>query len=233
MMAKLAEVGFTQSYTYFTWRHEAWELRDYVTEITTSPLADYMRPSFWPNTPDILAGVLRNGPPAAFALRYVLAATLVPIYGVYSGYELCENQPASPTNTEYLHSEKYELRERDYDDPSSLAPLLRTVNRVRRAHPNVWSLRDVRFHQSDNDRILVYSRGHTSRGLLLCAVNLDPHHAQDTTVHLDLAALGLAHDTRYHLRDELTGDTYDWTGDTGYVRLDPAVGQVAHVFYVS
>ncbi|MGQ0434911.1 MAG: maltotransferase domain-containing protein [Microthrixaceae bacterium] len=233
MMAKLAEVGFTQSYTYFTWRHEAWELRDYVTEITTSPLADYMRPSFWPNTPDILAGVLRNGPPAAFALRYVLAATLVPIYGVYSGYELCENQPASDTNTEYLHSEKYELRVRDYSDPTSLAPLLRRVNQVRRAHPSVWSLRDVRFHHSDNERILVYSRGHTGRGLLLCAVNLDPHHAQDTIVHLDLAGLGLPNDTRYHLRDELTGDTYDWTGDTGYVRLDPTVGQVAHVFHIS
>ena len=230
MMAKLAEVGFSQSYTYFTWRHEAWELRDYVTELTTPPLVDYMRPSFWPNTPDILAGVLRDGPPAAFALRVVLAATLVPLYGVYSGYELCENEPASDANTEYRHSEKYEVRTRDFDDPASVAPLLRTVNEIRRRHEGVWSLRDIRFHHSDNDRILVYSRGHAARDLLLCAVNLDPHHAQDTTVRLDLGALGLPHDVPYRLLDELTGESYEWHGPTGYVRLDPEVGQVAHLF---
>jgi len=233
MMAKLAEVGFSQSYTYFTWRHDAWELREYVEEITSPPLVDYMRPSFWPNTPDILAGVLRNGPPAAFALRFVLAATVVPTYGIYSGYELCENEPASDANTEYRHSEKYELRSRDYADPASLAPLIGTVNAVRRKLPDVWSLRDVRFHHTDNDRILVYSRGHVRRGLLLCVVNLDPHHAQDTTVHLDLGALGLPHDVRYHLRDELTGDSYEWTGESGYVRLDPGAGQVAHLFNVT
>ena len=233
MMAKLAEVGFSQSYTYFTWRHDAWELREYVEEITSPPLVDYMRPSFWPNTPDILAGVLRNGPPAAFALRFVLAATVVPTYGIYSGYELCENEPASDANTEYRHSEKYELRSRDYADPASLAPLIGTVNAVRRKLPDVWSLRDVRFHHTDNDRILVYSRGQVRRGLLLCVVNLDPHHAQDTTVHLDLGALGLPHDVRYHLRDELTGDSYEWTGESGYVRLDPGAGQVAHLFNVT
>ncbi len=233
MMAKLAEIGFTQSYTYFTWRHSSWELRDYVTEITGSPLADFMRPSFWPNTPDILAGVLRDGPPSAFALRFVLAATLVPIYGVYSGYELCENQPASETNTEYGQSEKYEIRHRDYSEPSSLAPLLRAVNDIRRRHPTVWALGDIRFHDSSNDQILVYTRGHRSGDLLLCAVNLDPHHPQDTTVHLDLAAIGLPHDVRYHLKDELTGDSYIWTGESGYVRLDPGVGQVAHLFSIT
>ncbi|MEX2293599.1 MAG: alpha-1,4-glucan--maltose-1-phosphate maltosyltransferase [Acidimicrobiales bacterium] len=233
MMAKLAEIGFSQSYTYFTWRHEAWELREYVSEITSSPLAEYMRPSFWPNTPDILAGVLRNGPPAAFALRFVLAATLVPTYGIYSGYELCENKPAADANTEYRHSEKYEIRHRDYTDPTSMAPLIRTLNATRRRHPDCWSLRDVCFHETDNDQILVYSRGRIGRGLLLCAVNLDPHNAQAATVHLDLGVLGLPHDTRYHLRDELTGETYDWTGELGYVRLDPAIGQVAHVFHVT
>jgi len=192
-----------------------------------------MRPSFWPNTPDILDEHLRHAPPAAFALRFILAATLVPIYGVYSGFELGENEPASSANTEYRHSEKYELKHRDYAAPTSLAPLFRTVNEMRRRHPAVWALRDVRFHHSDNDQILVYSRGHLSRDLILCAVNLDPHHAQDTTVRLDLGALGLPHDLRYHLRDELTGDTYEWTGDTGYVRLDPATGQVAHLFHVT
>ncbi len=232
MMAKLAEVGFTQSYTYFTWRHDAGELREYVSQLTTSPLADYMRPSFWPNTPDILEGVLRNGPPAAFALRFILAATLVPLYGIYSGYELCENEPASDANTEYRHSEKYEIRHRDYADPSSLAPLLRTVNEVRHRYAHVWSLRDIRFHHCDNSHLLTYSRGHAGRDLLLCVVNLDPHHAQDGTLHLDLGALGLPHDVPYELRDELTGETYEWHGDTGYVRLDPAAGQVAHLFNV-
>jgi starch synthase (maltosyl-transferring) len=233
MMAKLAEVGFTQSYTYFTWRHAAWELREYVTELTTPPLVDYMRPSFWPNTPDILDEHLRNAPPSAFALRFILAATLVPLYGVYSGYELCENEPASLTNTEYLHSEKYEIKKRDYDAPGSLAPLFRTVNDIRRRHDGVWSLRDIRFHHSDNEQVLAYSRGHASRDLLLCVVNLDPHDAQVTMVRLDLGALGLPHDVRYHLRDELTGDTYEWHGEAGYVRLDPAAGHVAHIFHVT
>jgi starch synthase (maltosyl-transferring) len=233
MMAKLAEVGFTQSYTYFTWRHEAWELREYVTELSTSPLADYMRPSFWPNTPDILDEHLRHAPAAGFAIRYILAATLVPTYGVYSGYELCENEPASEANTEYLHSEKYEIKHRDYSDPASLAPLFRTVNELRRRHSTVWSLRDVRFHHSDNEQVLVYSRGHLSTELLLCVVNLDPHSAQDTTVRLDLGALGIPHDVRYHVHDELTGTTYDWHGEAGYVRLDPTSGQVAHLFHVT
>jgi starch synthase (maltosyl-transferring) len=233
MMAKLAEVGFTQSYTYFTWRHEAWELREYVTELTTTDLADYMRPSFWPNTPDILDEHLRHAPPSAFALRFILAATLVPIYGVYSGFELCENEPAALTNTEYLHSEKYELKDRDYTLPGSLAPLIRTVNAFRRRHDQVWDLRDVRFHHSDNEQILVYSRGHLSRDLVLCAVNLDPHDAQDTTVRLDLGAVGLPHDVRYKVHDELTATTYEWCGDAAYVRLDPTVGQVAHLFHVT
>ena len=161
MMAKLAEVGFTQSYTYFTWRHAAWELREYVTELTTSPLADYMRPSFWPNTPDILDEHLRDAPPAAFALRFVLAATLVPLYGVYSGYELCENEPASDTNTEYLHSEKYELKDARLRRPRlARAAVPHRQRRSGAGTPSVWALRDVRFHHSDNDQILVYSRGH-------------------------------------------------------------------------
>jgi len=234
MMAKLAEVGFSQSYTYFTWRHAGWELRDYVSELTQGPLAEYMRPSFWPNTPDILDDiVLRNAPPAAFAMRFVLAATLVPIYGMYSGYELYENEPASDTNTEYLHSEKYELKARDYDQPGSLAPLIRTVNEVRRRHPDVWSLRDIRFHHADDDRFLVYSRGHVDRDLLLCVVHLDPHEAHHTTVRLELGALGLAHDRPYQLYDELTGDAYEWGGEAAFVRLDPAIGQVAHLLHIT
>jgi starch synthase (maltosyl-transferring) len=233
MMAKLAEVGFSQSYTYFTWRNEGWELRDYVNELTQGPLAEYMRPSFWPNTPDILARSLRNAPPAAFQLRLVLAATLVPLYGIYSGYELGENEPASETNEEYWRSEKYELKQRDYGADHSIAPFIRTVNEARRRHPQVWSLRDIRFHHSDDDRILVYSRGHLGTGLLLVVVNLDPHSAHDTDVRIDVGALGLPDDRPYQLHDELTGEEWSWTGDVGWVRLDPAAGQVAHVFHVT
>ena len=233
MMAKLAEVGFSQSYTYFTWRNSAWELREYVTELTAGPLADYMRPSFWPNTPDLLSGPLRRGPRAACALRRVLAATLVPSYGIYSGYELCENEPASESNEEYLHSEKYELKQRDYDAFDTLAPFIARCNHVRRSHPGLWSLRDVRFHHSDNEAILAYTRGHADRDLLLCVVTCDPHAAQETIVRLDLGAIGLTASTPYELLDELTGETYTWSGEAGYVRLDPAAGQVAHLFKVT
>ncbi len=228
MMSALAEVGFSQSYTYFTWRTEPAELAQYVHELTATELADWFRPAFWPNTPDILAGPLRGGSRAAFASRLILAATLSPTYGIYSGYELIENQPASEENEEYRDSEKYELRPRDWSDPRSLAPLITRVNEVRRKHSGVWSLRDVRFHHSDNDRILVYSRGHADRDLLLAAVNLDPDRAQETTVRLDLDAIGLP-EGRYGLTDELTGDTYDWSGPANYVRLDPVDDQVAHL----
>jgi starch synthase (maltosyl-transferring) len=234
VMAKLAEVGFTQSYTYFTWRTEAWELREYVEQVAHGPTADYLRPSFWPNTPDILSGPLRNGPPAAFLLRFVLAATLVPSYGVYSGYELYENQPAGESNEEYLNSEKYEIRRRDWSRPDSMAPFIAKVNDIRRRHPSFRWLRDVTFHHSDNDRFLVWSRGHASSGdLVLVVVNLDPHAPQETTLGLDLAAMGLPTRGPYRAVDELGGDSYSWNGPNPYVRLDPTHGQVAHILVLT
>jgi starch synthase (maltosyl-transferring) len=233
VMAKLAEVGFTQSYTYFTWRNEAWELRDYVNELAYGPGADYMRPSFWTNTPDILSGPLRHGPPAAFRLRFVLAATLVPSYGMYSGYELYENEPASDANEEYLHSEKYEIRRRDWGRDDSLAPFIARVNDIRRRHAAFRWLKNVRFHGTSNDRFLVWSKGRLDDGsvgdLVLVVVNLDPHHAHETTLDLDLGAMGLAWQGPYSATDELTGDIYAWDGPRPYVRLDPWQGQVAHI----
>jgi starch synthase (maltosyl-transferring) len=229
VMAKLAEVGFTQSYTYFTWRTAKWELEEYINELTSPPLVDYMRPSFWPNTPDILSGPLRGGPPAAFAMRYVLAATLVPTYGVYSGYELYENEPASETNEEYAHSEKYEIKHRDWERADSLAPLFAKVNEIRRRHPSFADLRDIRFHDVDNDQVMAYTRGHADRDLALVVVNLDPTSWQEATVHVDLAAVGLPFG-RISALDELTGDSYAWEGPSNYVRLDPTTGQVAHIF---
>jgi starch synthase (maltosyl-transferring) len=233
VMAKLAEVGFTQSYTYFTWRNEAWELRDYVNELAYGPGADYMRPSFWTNTPDILSGPLRHGPPAAFRLRFVLAATLVPSYGMYSGYELYENEPASDANEEYLHSEKYEIRRRDWGRDDSLAPFIARVNDIRRRHAAFRWLKNVRFHGTSNDRFLVWSKGRLDDGsvgdLVLVVVNLDPHHAHETTLDLDLRAMGLPWQGPYSATDELTGGTYAWDGPRPYVRLDPWQGQVAHI----
>jgi starch synthase (maltosyl-transferring) len=230
VMAKLAEVGFTQSYTYFTWRNEAWELRDYVNGLAYGPVADYMRPSFWTNTPDILSGPLRHGPPAAFRLRFVLAATLVPSYGMYSGYELYENEPASDANEEYLHSEKYEIRRRDWGRDDSLAPFIARVNDIRRRHPAFRWLKNVRFHGTSNDRFLVWSKGRLDDGdLVLVVVNLDPHGAQESILDLDLGTMGLPWQGPYSATDELTGETYTWDGPGPYVRLDPWQGQVAHI----
>jgi starch synthase (maltosyl-transferring) len=230
VMAKLAEVGFTQSYTYFTWRTEPWELRAYVEELAYGPTGHYMRPNFWPNTPDILSGPLRHGPPAAFLVRFVLAATLVPSYGIYSGYELFENQPASDGNEEYLDSEKYQLRPRDWEGADSMAPVITRVNEIRRRHPAFRWLRNIRFHGSANDRFLVWTKGHAAEGdLVLVVANLDPHNVQETVLDIDLGAVGLPRQGPYRAHDELGDETYTWDGSHPYVRLDPTRGQVAHV----
>ena len=233
IMAKLAEVGFSQSYTYFTWRteqHGPEGIWAYMEELAHGPKADYMRPNFWPNTPDILSGPLRNGPPSAFALRLVLAGTLSPSYGVYSGYELYENQPASATNEEYLHSEKYEIRQRDFGRPGSLAPLMSSLNRIRRYHPALSRLRSLRMCPTSNPQIVAYTKvSDDGTDRVLTVVNLDPSNAQDATVELDLASLGLPVDEPYLVYDELSGDTYSWSGPRPYVRLEPSV-RVAHIF---
>jgi len=234
MMSKLAEIGFSQSYTYFTWRHGKDELTEYVTDLAHGPLADVMRPNFWPNTPDILGGVLRHGNRAAFLLRYLLAATLTPNYGVYSGYELRENEPASDANEEYLFSEKYEVKSRDWDRPDSLAPFMGKVNRIRRAHPALQQLREIRFHHVDNDQVIAYTKGSRASGdLVLVVVNLDPVHTQEATVHLDLHAVGLPEWEPFTARDELTGESYEWQGGANYVRFEPALDRVGHVLDLS
>jgi starch synthase (maltosyl-transferring) len=232
VMARLAEVGFTLSYTYFTWRTTKQELTEYVTELETGPTATYMRPSFWPNTPDILAEPLRHGPPAAFRLRLLLAATLSPSYGIYSGYELCENEPQSEANEEYASSEKYELKARDWDQPGSLAPLVTRLNAIRNAHPALQRLGGTHFHHAGKDALLVYSRRSADGGdVLLCVVNLDPHHWQEDTLYLDLGELGLSHDTPYVAHDLLSDQRFTWHGPSPYVRLDPleAPGHVLHL----
>jgi starch synthase (maltosyl-transferring) len=233
IMARLAEAGFSQSYTYFTWRteqHGPEGLWAYMEELAEGPKADYMRPNFWPTTPDILSGPLRNGPPSAFALRLVLAATLSPSYGVYSGYELYENEPAAETNEEFLNSEKYEIRHRDYDQPGTLAPLMSALNRIRRYHPAFSRLRTVRFWPTTNPQMVAYTKtDDAATDRVLTVVNLDPHNAQDCIIHLDVTDLGLPASGSYLVYDELSHETYTWTGADPYVRLDPRQ-RVAHIF---
>jgi len=231
VMARLAEIGFSQSYTYFTWRVPQYGpegIRTYVEELAHGPLADYMRPNFWPNTPDILSGPLRGGPPAAFALRYVLAATLSPAYGVYSGYELYENEPASADNEEYLNSEKYEIKHRDYSRPGSLAPLFAAVNGIRRRHPAFSRLRNVTFHGTDNPSVMAYSKvSDDGADIVLVVVTLDPYVTQSATLHLDMGALGRGPGDVLAVRDELSGESYSW-GAHPFVVLDP-LRRVAHI----
>ncbi|WP_329306310.1 alpha-1,4-glucan--maltose-1-phosphate maltosyltransferase [Streptomyces sp. NBC_01260] len=224
MMHALATIGFQQSYTYFTWRNSRQEITDYVTELS-GETASCMRPNFFVNTPDILPGYLQDGGRPAFEARAVLAATLSPTWGVYAGYELCENTPLRGGSEEYLDSEKYEIRPRDWEaaerEGRSLAPLITTLNRIRRRHPALQQLRDVHFHSSDNDALIVYSK-RSGSNIVLMVVNLDPHHTQEATVSLDMPRLGLDRHESVPVRDELTGTSYHW-GRTFYVRLEPGV----------
>ncbi|MER5637625.1 alpha-1,4-glucan--maltose-1-phosphate maltosyltransferase [Kitasatospora sp. NPDC002227] len=226
MMHTLGKIGFHQSYTYFTWRVTKAELTEYLTELTGEAAA-YMRPNFFANTPDILPEHLQTGGPAAFALRAVLAATLAPSYGVYAGFELYEGEPAHPGSEEYLNSEKYELRPRDWSTQDSLAPLLTTLNRLRRRHPALQQLRDLRFLPTDNDQVIAYVKTATAEdGLtdeVVTVVNLDPHHPQEATVTLES-------DGPVTVHDELTGAVWTW-GRHNYVRLDPQVAP-AHLLTV-
>jgi starch synthase (maltosyl-transferring) len=234
MMRTLGAIGFQQSYTYFTWRNAKQELTDYLTELSGDAAASCMRPNFFVNTPDILHAYLQDGGRPAFEIRAVLAATLSPSWGVYAGYELCEGTAAQPGSEEYLHSEKYELRPRDWEaaerENRTIAPLITTLNRLRRRHPALQQLRDVHFHHTDHEAVIAYSKRMTGDApdVVLTVVNLDPRHTQEATVSLDMPALGLDRHESVPVRDELTGETYHW-GRDNYVRLDPA-HRPAHVF---
>jgi starch synthase (maltosyl-transferring) len=239
MMSALALIGFHQSYTYFTWRNTAEELTEYLQELA-GPSAAVMRPNFFVNTPDILGQYLQHAGPAAFMVRAVLASMLTPSWGVYSGYELGENIPAVPGSEEYLDSEKYQYRPRDWAGAAAtgatLAPFLTQLNRIRRAHPALHQLRNLRFHLVDQPELLCFSKdldpapgSGAGRDIVLVVVNLDWRGPREATVWLDLPALGLDHGAEFLVRDELSGESY-WWRQASYVRLDPTLP--AHIFTV-
>ncbi|WP_443061584.1 alpha-1,4-glucan--maltose-1-phosphate maltosyltransferase [Streptomyces sp. NBC_00414] len=232
MMHTLGAIGFQQSYTYFTWRNTKQELTEYLTELSGETAA-HMRPNFFVNTPDILSEFLQHGGRPAFEIRAVLAATLSPSWGMYAGYELCENTVARAGTEDYLDSEKYQLRPRDWESAeragTSIAPLIGSLNRIRREHPALRRLRNIHFHQADNDAVIAYSK-RDGTDTVLVVVNLDPHHTQEATVSLDMPRLGLDEHASVPVRDELTGETYHW-GRANYVRLTPG-HRPAHVLTV-
>ena len=229
MMQTLGKLGFSQSYTYFAWRNTKHELTEYLTELAHTDMANYYRPNFWPNTPDILTEYLQHGGPPAFKIRLVLAALMAPSYGIYSGYELYENVPVREGSEEYLNSEKYQYRPRNWDDPASLAPFIARINEIRRNHAGFKYLRNIWFHGVDNDQLIAFSKVSPGRtDAVLTVVNLDPYNAQAGTTWLDLWQLGLEHAGPFEAHDLITNTTYIWHGPSNYVRLDPH-DEPAHV----
>jgi starch synthase (maltosyl-transferring) len=235
MMHALGKAGFHQSYTYFTWRTSKAELTEYATEVSRHTSA-FFRPNFWVNTPDILPFHLQSGNPAIFALRAVLASTLSPSWGMYAGYELYEHRRFKEGGEEYLDSEKYEIKVRDWEGAAkmqvSLAPFITKLNEIRKKHIALARLRNLHFHHTDNDSIIAYSK-REGNDLILVTVNLDPLNAQETTVHWDLNSLRIK-DSRFKVTDLIDGAQYEWDPHS-FVRLDPSrpVGKVAHIMAVN
>ncbi|PZG48671.1 alpha-1,4-glucan--maltose-1-phosphate maltosyltransferase [Spongiactinospora gelatinilytica] len=250
MMQTLAKIGFHQSYTYFTWRNSRVEVEEYLTELSRET-SHFLRPNLFVNTPDILHEYLQHGGVPAFKIRAVLAALMGPTWGVYAGYELAENVPVRPGSEEYLDSEKYQYKPRDWVNAEregrSLAPFITQLNLFRRAHPALQELRNLRFHNVDQSDIVCFSkrlpaerqggaydasgaRRHGMGDVVLAVVNLDPHNTREATVFLDLPALGLDPQAEFVVDDELSGESYRWR-QANYVRLDPQI-QPAHIFTV-
>ena len=229
MMRVLAKAGFSQSYTYFTWRNTKQELTDYLSEMSAPWSADYFRPNFFTNTPDILPFFLQQDGHAPFMIRAVLAATLSPLYGIYSGFELCENA-ALPGREEYFDSEKYQFKQRDWNAPGNIKGLITRLNVARRENAALQHLTNLRFHTAENDKILFYAKA-TGDNVVLVVLNLDPHQTQTAAVEWPLWEYGLGWDADYTVEDLLTGERWTWHGARNYVALDPAV-RAAHVFAV-
>jgi starch synthase (maltosyl-transferring) len=235
VMHRLAKLGFSQSYTYFTWRNTKQELTEYFTELTQGPGREYFRPNCWPNTPDILPEILQYGDRPAFMGRLVLAATLASNYGIYGpAYELLEHVPREPGAEEYLNSEKYELKQWDIESADSLAAFITRVNRARRENPALQRDRGLAFVETDNPELIAYTKvadDVEEPNAVLVVVNLDLHYVQSGWVTLDLKALGLDEQRPFQVQDLLSGARYLWSGPRNYVELDPARSP-AHIFRV-
>lgn len=223
VMHHLAKLGFSQSYTYFTWRNSRAELTDYLTELNHHPSREYFRPNLWPNTPDILPEALQIGGRPAFIARFVLAATMGANYGIYGpAFEMLEATARAPGTEEYADSEKYQLRHRNLRADHSLESLITRVNAIRRSHPCLQRDWNIRFHHVDNDQLLCYSKADPVSGqVLICLVNLDPHHVQAGMLDLALADLGLGEQSNCQVHELLSDQRHLWHGSRHYVELDP------------
>ena len=231
MMKALAKAGFHQSYTYFTWRNSKQELTEYFTELTQTDMREYFRGNLFTNTPDILPFVLQDGGRPAFMIRVALAATLSSLYGIYSGFELCENQ-ALPGREEYLDSEKYQFKERDWDAPGNIKDWIARLNKIRMENRALQFYDNLQFHHADNDAILFYAKMTASRdNIILVVVNLDPHRKQSSYVDVPIDQFGPMEADIYQVHDLISGTRYTWRGRRNYVELDPEI-QPAHVFRV-
>ncbi len=231
MMKALAKAGFNQSYTYFTWRNSKRDLIEYFTELTQTELSEYFRPNLWPNTPDILPFILQEGGRPAFMTRVVLAATLSTLYGIYSGYELCENE-ALPDREEYLDSEKYQFKKRDWNAPGNIKDWIARLNKIRKENRALQFYTNLRFYYAENDAILFYGKMTAARdNIILVVVNLDPHHKQHSYVDVPIDHFGQTESDVYRVHDLLSDAVYTWRGRRNYVELDPEI-QPAHVFLV-
>jgi starch synthase (maltosyl-transferring) len=231
MMKALAKAGFNQSYTYFTWRNSKRELIEYFTELTQTEMSEYFRPNLWPNTPDILPFVLQEGGRPAFMIRVLLAATLSPLYGIYSGYELCENE-GLPGREEYLDSEKYQFKERDWNAQGNIKDWITRLNRIRKQNRALQLYTNLQFYHAENDAILFYGKMTAARdNMILVVVNLDPHRKQNSFVDVPIEQFGQMESDDYTVEDLLSGTSYTWRGRRNYVELDPNI-QPAHIFLV-
>jgi starch synthase (maltosyl-transferring) len=232
VMKYLAKIGFSQSYSYFTWRNSKDEIVEYFTELTKTSVREYLRPNLFANTPDILHVYLQRGGRPAFQVRLVLAATLGASYGIYSGFELAENTAVRTGSEEYLDSEKYQIRVRDYHRPDSLAEFIGQINAIRRTHPALQHDWGLAFHRTDNGELLAYSkRSPDGRDLILVIVNLDPANMQHGFVQLPIVDWGLTPHATVEVADLLSDERYFWRGEWNYVRLDPQ-DRVAHILHV-
>jgi starch synthase (maltosyl-transferring) len=231
VMYRLAKLGFTQSYTYFAWKNENWELSQYFTELSDPDIQQFFRPNLWPNTPDILNAYLQKGGRPAFMSRLILAATLGASYGIYGpAFELCENRPVREGSEEYLDSEKYQIRAWDIANPNSLKDLIAHVNGIRRSSPALQINAGLKFHPVDNEKLIAYSKMSEDRSdMLLVVVNLDPHNTQSGWVNVAVRELHLGTQESYQVHDLLTDARYIWHGSKNYVQLNPAV-LPAHIF---